>query len=170
MAVVKVAVPSAIDNSNTSSDKPPMLCSGLFQLEQDIKAYIDNAINFGEDGTIEFITLKDVQIDGISIVDSDQVANIPKASSKAFGVIRVVSESDGSYRLTMGDGSFTIPALEGAVGNAYLSRKFIPKATATSLGAVIAGDNITIDDNGRISAVAEQQEFLTISELDEILI
>lgn len=170
MAAIKVTMPSTVDESNISTEGTLVLCAGLSQLEKSLKSYIDNAINFGEDGTIEFITLKDVQIDGTSIVNSNQVANIPKAANNTFGVIRVVGETDGSYRLVVGDGSFTIPVLEGTVGNAQISTKFIPKATTTTLGAVIAGDNITIDDNGRISAVAEQQEFLTISELDEILI
>lgn len=169
MSEIKVTMPSGGSLKSTPTEEPIALCAGLFQLEKDLKAYVDDVIDFNIGGEIEIITLKDVLIDGNSIV-SDKVAHIPKSTSEDFGVVKIIKYEDGSCRFVVGDGNFAVPMLLGETNQIQLSRNFIPKATTTQLGAVIAGDNITIDDNGRISAVAEQQEFLTISELDAILI
>ena len=81
----------------------------------------------------------DVKVDGTSVVTSN-VANIPKAESSQFGVMKVTS-SPGTLTLTGGVGTYNA----ALITNGEISYIVLPEATTSTKGAMSSTDKTKLD-------------------------
>ena len=66
-------------------------------LDEDYNVWVDT-----DDGDVVESVVQDVQINGVSIVDNNEVANIPVASNSTLGLVRGIDTTTNCARITSG--------------------------------------------------------------------